>query len=118
MTYSHCVPTILHMLLEHPMASQVDLSGWKVVIGGAAFPRGLARKALQMGADAWAGYGMSETCPVLTTALLKPHMRKWDTEAQLDVRIKTGIPLPLVEIRIADEEGNPPAQGTAGVPGR
>ncbi len=106
-TYSHCVPTILHMLLEHPMASQMDLSGWKVVIGGAAFPRGLARRALQMGADAWAGYGMSETCPVLTTALLKPHMRKWDMEAQLEFRIKTGIPLPLVEIRIADEEGNP-----------
>jgi len=106
-TYSHCVPTILHMLLEHPMASQVDLSRWKVVIGGAAFPRGLARRAIQMGADAWAGYGMSETCPVLTTALLKPHMRKWDMESQLDFRIKTGIPLPLVEIKIADEEGNP-----------
>lgn len=106
-TYSHCVPTILHMLLEHPMASQVDLSKWKVVIGGAAFPRGLARKALQMGANAWAGYGMSETCPVLTTALLKPHMLEWDMERQLDVRIKTGIPLPLVQICIADEEGNP-----------
>jgi fatty-acyl-CoA synthase len=109
-TYSHCVPTILHMLLEHPMASQVDLSRWKVVIGGAAFPRGLARRALQMGANAWAGYGMSETCPVLTTALLKPHMRQWDMEAQLDFRIKTGIPLPLVELRISDEEGNPQPQ--------
>ncbi len=106
-TYSHCVPTILHMLLEHPMASKVNLSGWKVVIGGAAFPRGLARKAIEMGANAWAGYGMSETCPVLTTALLKPHMRNWDMEAQLDFRIKTGIPLPLVEIKIADEQGNP-----------
>lgn len=106
-TYSHCVPTILHMLLEHPMASKVDLSKWKVVIGGAAFPRGLARRALQMGINTWAGYGMSETCPVLTTALLKPHMYSWDMEKQLEFRIKTGIPLPLVQLRIADENNNP-----------
>ena len=106
-TYSHCVPTILHMLLEHPLASKIDLSKWKVVIGGAAYPRGLARKALQMGINTWAGYGMSETCPVLTTALLKPHMLDWDMERQLEFRIKTGIPLPLVHLRIADESGNP-----------
>lgn len=115
-TYSHCVPTILHMLLEHPLASKVDLRKWKVVIGGAAYPRGLARKALQMGINTWAGYGMSETCPVLTTALLKPYMYDWDMEAQLEYRIKTGIPLPLVQLRIVDEEGKSlPADGkTAG----
>jgi fatty-acyl-CoA synthase len=45
-TFSHCVPTILHMLLEHPDAAQTDLEGWKVIIGGAALPRALAQRAL------------------------------------------------------------------------
>src|SRR3974377_594439 len=30
-TFSHCVPTILHMMLAHPASQQVDVSGWKVV---------------------------------------------------------------------------------------
>ena len=34
-TFSHCVPTILHMLVSNPVAKAVDLSNWKVVIGGA-----------------------------------------------------------------------------------
>src|SRR5438876_8247737 len=37
-TFSHCVPTILHMMLSSPAAGNVDLSGWKVVIGGSALP--------------------------------------------------------------------------------
>ena len=37
-TFSHCVPTIMHMLLTDPKCTGYDLSGWKVVIGGAALP--------------------------------------------------------------------------------
>ena len=33
-TFSHCVPTILHMLLTSPAAKDIDLSRWTVVIGG------------------------------------------------------------------------------------
>lgn len=106
-TFSHCVPTILHMLLNHPYAKSVDFTGWKVIIGGAAFPKGLARKALEMGIDAYAAYGMSETCPVLTVSNLKPYMLEWDIERQLDIRIKTGLPMPLTQLRIVDEAGQP-----------
>ena len=45
-TFSHCVPTILHMLISHPAAKEIDLSGWKLVIGGARLPRGLAKAAM------------------------------------------------------------------------
>ncbi|WP_164214021.1 AMP-binding protein, partial [Stenotrophomonas maltophilia] len=60
-TISHCVPTILHMLLEHPDAAQTALTRWKVSIGGAALPRALAQRALARGIDIFGGYGMSET---------------------------------------------------------
>jgi len=107
-TYSHCVPTILHMLLTSPAAKDVDLSSWKVVIGGSALPRGLAQAAMTRGIDVFAGYGMSETCPVLTLANLKPHMMDWDLDRQLDIRTLTGIPIPLVNLRVADiGTGNP-----------
>ena len=42
-TFSHCVPTIMHMLVSSPAVKQVDLSRWKVVIGGSALPKGLCR---------------------------------------------------------------------------
>ena len=70
-TFSHCVPTILHMLLTSPAAKDVDLRGWKVIIGGSALPRGLAKAAVERGIEIYAGYGMSETCPILTLARLE-----------------------------------------------
>ncbi|NIS59549.1 MAG: long-chain-fatty-acid--CoA ligase [Proteobacteria bacterium] len=106
-TFSHCVPTILHMLLNSRMAKKINLSGWTVNIGGAALSKGLAKVACELGVNVFAGYGMSETCPVLTTATLKPQMLDWGMERQLDVRIKTGFPIPLVDLRIVDEVGQP-----------
>jgi len=93
-TFSHCVPTILQMLLDNPKVNETDLSRWKVIIGGAALPRALAKQARDRGIDIFTGYGMSETCPLLTLAHLKPHMLDWDEERQLEIRCKTGLPMP------------------------
>jgi fatty-acyl-CoA synthase len=105
-TFSHCVATILHMLINHPAAKDINLRGWKVNTGGMAIPRGLAKTALEMGIELFHGYGMSETCPILTLANMKPHMMNWDMERQLDVRTKTGFPIPLVDLKIIDQQGN------------
>jgi fatty-acyl-CoA synthase len=101
-TFSHCVPTILHMILTAPAAKDVDLRGWKIIIGGSALPRGLAKLAMERGIEIYTGYGMSETCPLLTLATLKPDMMGWDMERQLDIRTKTGLPVPLVDLRVQD----------------
>ena len=61
-TFSHCVPTVLHMVLSSPAAKDVDLRGWKVLVGGSALPRGLAQTAVERGIDVFTGYGVSETC--------------------------------------------------------
>ncbi len=101
-TLSHCVPTILHLLLNHPVCDSVDLSGWKVLIGGAALPQALCRAALAKGIDVFAGYGLSETCPVLTVAHVGTE--ELSAEEELAVRCKTGRTLPLVDLRVVDEE--------------
>jgi fatty-acyl-CoA synthase len=105
-TFSHCVPTILQMVLGSARTKGISLSGWKVVIGGAALPQALATQALELGVDIYTGYGMSETCPVLTLAHLKPHMETWPIDRQVEVRPKTGRSIPLVQIRIVDDDMN------------
>ena len=101
-TFSHCVPTILHMLLKHPHAQRIDLSGWKLIIGGAAMSRTLCLDAMKRGIDIFTGYGMSETCPILTLAHLTPEMLELLPEEQAVIRCKTGRPLPLVDLKIVD----------------
>ena len=98
-TFTHCVPTILQMLLSAPEAAATDLSRLKMVIGGSALPEGLAAAALDRGIDIYAGYGLSETCPVLSFAMLTPG-----EEDNLAARIRTGKPLPLVDLCIVDED--------------
>jgi fatty-acyl-CoA synthase len=113
-TFSHCVPTILQMLLTSPAAEQVDLSGWKCIIGGAQLPRGLARMARARGIEVNVGYGMSETCPIISLANPKESMLGWDEERLLDIVTKTGKPVPLVELEVFDAEDRPlPHDGKA-----
>jgi len=103
-TFSHCVPTILHMMLSSPAAADVDLSGWKVIIGGSALPKGLAKLAFDKGVDIFGGYGMSETCPILSLAQLKPGMSELDADTQIEYRTRAGLPIQLVDLRIVDEQ--------------
>ncbi|MBP7628303.1 MAG: hypothetical protein RLZZ220_2072 [Pseudomonadota bacterium] len=99
-SFSHCVPTILHMLLADKAGADVDLSGCKMIIGGAAFPKGLAAAALARGMDVFSGYGMSETCPILTIAHVRSALP--DVDAEAAERIRTGYPIPLVDLRTVD----------------
>lgn len=112
-TFSHCVPTILHMLMADPGFAALDLTKWKVVVGGAAMPKTMCRKLLRKGADVFTGYGMSETCPVLTLAQVDAENLSEDEE--VDLRCKTGRPLPLVDIRLVDEEMGDIEEGSGAV---
>jgi fatty-acyl-CoA synthase len=113
-TFAHCVPTILQMMLSSPASHATNLAGWKVIIGGSALPLPLARAAVERGVDIIAGYGMSETCPILTLAHLLPAMRDWDAEKSLPYRCRAGRPIPFVQLRIVDDEMNDvPHDGTS-----
>lgn len=103
-TFSHCVPTILHMLLANPKIENIDMSKWKVIIGGATLPKAMCKKVLDMGVDIFTGYGMSETCPILSLAKLTKEELELDNDTQCDLRAKTGRPMILVEAKVIDEE--------------
>jgi fatty-acyl-CoA synthase len=103
-TFSHCVPTILHMLLKHPHAQRINLKGWKLIIGGAAMPRALCLEAISRGIDVFTGYGMSETCPILTISHLSPEMLELPADEQAAIRCKTGRSIPLVDLKVVDNQ--------------
>ena len=105
-TFSHCVPTILQMMLDCAEGKQTDFTGWKMLLGGSALTLGLAEQAAKRGMLVHCGYGMSETCPLLCLTHLREADLALPMDEQLPLRIKTGVPIPLVDLRIVDADGN------------
>jgi len=113
-TFSHCVPAILQMILNHPKSEKMDLGHWKVVIGGSAFSPGLAKAAMQKGIDAYSGYGMSETCPVLSLTHLSFEERELPLDEQVDIRVRAGVPIPFVDLGVVSSgDSNPSTESGA-----
>jgi fatty-acyl-CoA synthase len=102
-TMTHGVPTVLQMVLGAAAAAKTDLAGLKMVIGGSALPKALAKQALAAGIDIYAGYGMSETGPVACISQVRSKDLGGDPDQEVDVRTKAGITAPLVDLRIVDE---------------
>jgi fatty-acyl-CoA synthase len=105
-TFSHCVPTILQMILNCEAAKQTRFDGWKMLLGGSALTLGIASEASAKGIAVHCGYGMSETCPLLCLTYLREDDLAQSTEEQLAIRIKTGTPVPMVDLKIIDACGN------------
>ncbi len=104
-TFSHCVPTILQMLLNAQGAQGTDFKGWKIIIGGSALSRTLYRAAKARGIELTGAYGMSETGPLVSCAHLDDAAWAGSTEERISHRIRAGVPGPLVQVGIVDEHG-------------
>ncbi|WP_432474664.1 fatty acid--CoA ligase [Amphritea sp. HPY] len=105
-TFSHGVPTVLQMILNCEEADNTDMTGWKLLTGGSAPTLALAQQMADKGILFHTGYGMSETCPLLSTTFLQQSERELDMSEQMSQRIKTGVPIGLVDLRIVDPNGN------------
>jgi fatty-acyl-CoA synthase len=105
-TFSHCVPTILQMILNCEAGKQTRFDGWKMLLGGSALTHGIASEASAKGMVVHAGYGMSETCPIVCLSYLRDDVLKQPMQEQLATRIKTGTPVPMVNLKIIDANGN------------
>ena len=108
-TFSHCVPTIMQMLLATESIKDADLSNWQVLIGGSALTKGLCEAGAELGIRMYTGYGMSETCPILTITHLTPEDLELPLAQQAELRVKTGVAIPLVQVEIVDTNGKPVA---------
>jgi fatty-acyl-CoA synthase len=107
-TFSAGVPTVwlgIKQYLEaHPEA---DVSSIRAFLcGGSAVPRAMIEWFLtERGIRVVQGWGMTETNPVASTALLKPEMESWDLQRQLDFMETAGVPIAGLQVKIVDEIG-------------
>jgi fatty-acyl-CoA synthase len=102
------VPTMANALLNCPELGRYDVSSvTDIMLGGAASsPELIARLESAFPCKAFAGYGLTETSPVVTVALAKSTVEIASPEEGWRRRAMTGWAVPGTEIRVVDLEMN------------
>lgn len=100
------VNTLFNGLLRQPEFKNVDFSKLKVSVGGGmAVQKATAAEWKSVtGCSVVEGYGLTETCPVLSC-------NPTDDEERIGT---IGMPLPSTEMSIRDDDGNPVPNGEPG----
>jgi fatty-acyl-CoA synthase len=106
-TFAAGVPTVWNLLYQHLRQHPHDLSRLKVIVsGGSAPPRVLIENyERDFGIAVLCAWGMTEMSPVGSFCRLKAEMEDWSPEDRMRVRIKQGIPVANVEMRLLGEQG-------------
>ena len=112
-TRAMLVPTMLKWVIDDPDFKKYDLKSLQVVTyGGAPMPFEVIKKAIQE--MPWVrfinAFGQTETASTITTLGPEDH-RIEGTEEEIEKKLKRltssiGKPLPDVQVKIVDEEGN------------
>jgi fatty-acyl-CoA synthase len=102
------VPTMANALLNCPGLQSHDLSSLRYInLGGAASsPELIERMEKAFHCEVYAGYGLTETAPLLTVAFSKPGYTYTSDADRYRRRAMTGWPVPGMEIRVVDPEMN------------
>jgi len=108
------VPTIWFNVVDalEKFPGRWKLHPMRVLIGGAAPPESLIRKLDGYGMKVEQGWGLTESSPQATTSQLRAHMRSWPQEQKYAIKSKAGLPVPLVDMRVVNEAGEVPHDGT------
>lgn len=100
------VPAMIHAMLSYPQADCYNTSSFESVGSGSApLPVALLHAFEQkFGAKVYEGYGLSEAAPVVTA-----HRKGFPIKPG-----SVGIPIPGVEVKIVDDEGQEAPTGEVG----
>ena len=99
------VPTIWMGVL--PLLDGRDVSSLRAIpCGGSAVPKALSEGFREkIGMPILQAWGMTETSPVASTGKIKSALAEGKTEEELaDIRATQGLPLPLVDVRIVEQD--------------
>lgn len=107
-TFSAAVPTVWLMLLQYLEQTGKDLPHLnRVVIGGSACPRVIARKFEEnYGVEVIHAWGMTETSPLGSLCSIKPEYAEMEGEPLYQIKDKQGFAPFGVEMRVTDDENN------------
>jgi fatty-acyl-CoA synthase len=107
-TLSLGVPTIWLMVLQALQSGKRSwnlLKGMRMSVGGAAVPRSLIEAFDQYGLTIKQGWGMTETSPIGSFTSIKPDLLDAPADTLYTIRARAGLQIPLVQLRIVDDEG-------------
>ena len=117
---SMMVPTMLKQLMDNPRFSEFDLSSLEVITYGAApMPLPVIREAIEKfpGTRFINAFGQTETASTITMLPPEDHDLSGSPE-EVEIKLKRlssiGKPLPDVEVRIVNEDGNVVLQDEVG----
>ncbi len=80
-------------------------SGMRMIVGGSATPVSMVRAFEAFDLQVIAAWGMTETSPLGSLAQLRPEVAARGDEARHWYRAQAGVPVPLVDVRIVNDEG-------------
>jgi long-chain acyl-CoA synthetase len=108
-------PTMVKRLVDHISDNGGDPSGFKTIIygGGPMYLEDIRRALAVVGNRFVQIYGQGET-PMTITALSREHLGDSNHERHSARIASVGIPQAIVQVRVADAEGNPVPDGEVG----
>lgn len=97
------VPTIWQGIV--PLFGNYDFSKLdRILCGGSAVPAGLITEWQKVDVLVWQAWGMTETNPVATGAIIDPRLDGLTEEELLPHRARAGTPFPGIEFRIVEPD--------------
>lgn len=108
------VPTMIRMILDYPRLPERDLSSLRMISYGAApMPVSLLQETMRCFPQIrfYQAYGMTEASPVVCMLSADDHRPEGNCQARLE---SVGRPVPHVQVRIFDENGDLATHGKTG----
>ena len=102
------VPTVWMAMLK---AIQDEPERWdlsrvhRLLVGGSAVPKSMIEGYAKHGLEILQGWGMTETSPLASSALVPPELDDAPEDEQFAYRARQGFPQPFVDIRARGDDG-------------
>jgi fatty-acyl-CoA synthase len=102
------VPTVWMAMLQ---AIEAEPDRWdlsrlhRLLVGGSAVPRSMIEGYSKHGLEILQGWGMTETSPLASSAILPPELDDLPDDEKFDYRARQGFPQPYVDIRARGDDG-------------
>jgi fatty-acyl-CoA synthase len=102
------VPTVWMAMLK---AMEVEPERWdlsslrRLLVGGSAVPKSMIEGYQRHGLFIVQGWGMTETSPLASTAIVPPEMDDAPDDEKFEYRARQGVPAAFVEIRARGDDG-------------
>ncbi|MGC8659036.1 MAG: long-chain-fatty-acid--CoA ligase [Desulfomonilaceae bacterium] len=98
------VPTMINFVLNEPDLEKYDLKSLEwIMVGGAPMSPANARRMMErLGCGYISGYGLTETCPLLTVGNIKDTLKNEPDDAKISYLTRTGLEVVGVDLRVVD----------------